>query len=137
MNVRITAFYWMVWGSFTLGVLASLMFVGGWSYWFSVASLLWFTFWELLGILSRKQGDTLSEAVWKLLDIREKKPTEFTLFSLFMGAFACACMLAVGLVAGAETREMPDWARIAGVSSLVFGGVMPFLGIHMWRGGNN
>ena len=130
-----TDIYKIVWGA-QAAIFAVAMLTPGRTSWFlSLAALLWFAVWETSGVISSRQGDTLSEQVWKLLNVRDKRPKNVAFFPLIMGCFAGAAFLFIGLAGSMGVYEMPTWATVCAASSVALG-VLLFLVWHFWRGGN-
>lgn len=84
------------------------------SFWVSALALLWFAVFETVGIVNDSPGDTCSESVWKLLDVRHGRPREQAMVPLVFGAFAAALTLGVGLAVGVAEQSMGDiWRGLA------------------------
>lgn len=98
-------------------------------------ALAWFAAWEAHGVVTTEAGDTLSESIWKLLDVRDNKPVNRAFFPLVMGVFLGAVCLFVGLVAGTMPWpfELHGGFRIAAAVA-VGAGTYGFLWRHFRRG---
>ena len=130
--------YKCVWGVEALLFVLAL-FTGSW--WVGFVALLWFALWETKGVVSVKAGDTLSESIWKILEVRDKSPGNLALYPLVMGLFAGAGALFVGLVVGGDgSLKLPAFGAEIGVfwlglaAGCVSLGVLGFLARHFWRG---
>ena len=100
----------------------------------AAAALAWFGVFEARGVASAAHGDTLSESVWSLLDVENKRVGNVALYFLVMGLFCAAGTLFVGIVA-----ELADWeggynAVRPAAASMVALGTIAFLARHFWRG---
>ena len=103
------------------------------SWWIGLATLVWFGVFEAVGVATSRPGDTLSESIWKLLDVRDHAVGNKAFYPLVMGVFVGAGVLFVGLVAGAGGfvlhRAYPTVA-----AGFVAAGVVAFLFRHFRRG---
>ena len=133
MDRQIPKFYTLIWTVLAVLFTGALMTSGTVSWYFSLLCLCWFSVFEIAGISSAKAGDTLSETVWKILDIRNNTPTNRALFPLVMGLFSAASCLFIGIVEGAHDTNMSTIARII-AASFVSAGTLAFLLRHFRRG---
>ena len=125
--------YKVVWTLLAVMFVPALFTSGSLSWWFSVVCLGHFAAWEASGVMSARIGDTLSESVWAILQVKDNSPVNRALFPLIMGAFAGAACLFVGIVYGAAAQHMSDWARLAAAIAIACG-TLGFLVRHFRRG---
>ena len=129
---QIPPFFLAVWSVLAV-VFVLVLLLPPFSWWLSAFMLAWFAVFETHGVVSRRKFDTLSETIWRILYVKDNRPTNLALFPLVMGLFAAFATLFVGLVAGAAERVMPGWAPV--VAAVFVGiGTLGFLWRHFWRG---
>lgn len=130
---RIPRYYCVVWGILALLFVAALFTWGELSWYLSLLCLIWFGCWEARGIARNTVGDTLSESVWRLLDVQQHAVVNRALYPLVMGVFTGAACMFIGVVEGAAEQSMSVWSRIV-ATIFIASGTLAFLFRHFRRG---
>ena len=132
---RIKPRFVVIWGTLAVLFSVALLAPDAVSWWASAATLAWFGIWETKGIVSPAKGDTLSESVWTILQVKDGKPVNIALVPLVAGVFWAAAVLFIGLVDGSATLDLATGWRV-GAATAVAAGTLGFLAFHFWTGGN-